>query len=74
MTLLSILDDKPYGAYLSYHFSSDLDKFAQEDLHQVVTEVRVKIEELGFKTYDETRDGIYTAGNCQLLTLLCTHS
>ncbi|XP_076813056.1 uncharacterized protein LOC143459699 [Clavelina lepadiformis] len=50
-------DDKKYGAFLSYHFSTEIDKFAQHQARDAVAAVRSEMEILGYKIYDEHKNG-----------------
>ena len=53
------VDNKLYGAYLSYHYSTNMDKFAKEQTSDAVSMVRDELVNLGFSVYDEIKDGIY---------------
>ncbi|XP_076811240.1 X-linked interleukin-1 receptor accessory protein-like 2 isoform X1 [Clavelina lepadiformis] len=50
------LDDKEYGAYISYHYTKELDTFAQDYTSQSVHVTCEKLQELGYKIYDEHKD------------------
>ncbi|XP_078495037.1 X-linked interleukin-1 receptor accessory protein-like 2 [Ciona intestinalis] len=50
-------DNKCYGAFLSYHFSTDMDKFAKQLTRDAVSVVRDGLEGLGYRVYDEVKDG-----------------
>ncbi|XP_076811330.1 uncharacterized protein LOC143457054 [Clavelina lepadiformis] len=50
------LDDKKYGAYISYHYTNELDKFALDYTSYCVRYTCGKLEGLGYKIYDEHKD------------------
>ena len=49
-------DDKEFGVYLAYHFSQDLDKFAQSDVKQLIPWISELLKTMGYKVYDKTMD------------------
>ncbi|CAK8683887.1 X-linked interleukin-1 receptor accessory protein-like 2 isoform X2 [Clavelina lepadiformis] len=51
-------DDKLYGAVLSYYYSNELDKFAKEDVGKYVQTTGHVLTELGYKIYDDHKDGL----------------
>ena len=49
---------------LVYNFSStNLDKFAREKLQSTIPEIRNLLESLGYRVYDENRDGAFFQGD-----------
>nr|CAB3260461.1 uncharacterized protein LOC100175496 [Phallusia mammillata] len=50
-------DDKKYGAFISYHFSTEMDKFAQQQTRDATAATLSNLESLGYRVYDENRDG-----------------
>ncbi|CAK8683896.1 unnamed protein product [Clavelina lepadiformis] len=50
------LDDKKYGAYISYHYTNELDKFALDYTSYCVGYTCGKLEGLGYKIYDEHKE------------------
>jgi len=46
-------DDKMYGVTLAYHFSTDLDTFAQSEIQETIPMIRSLLEEMGYKVHDE---------------------
>jgi len=56
---LCFSDNKLFGAYLSYHFSTNMDKFAKEQTRDAVSVVRDELINLGFTIHDEIKDGMY---------------
>ena len=63
MRLFHFLDDKKYGAMLAYNFSStDMDKFAGEQIQTSVPKIRKLLESMGYKVLDERKDGFLAGG------------
>ncbi|CAK8683890.1 unnamed protein product [Clavelina lepadiformis] len=50
-------DDKKYGAYIDYHYSIDIDMFAGEEIKHFVNLTRKELVGLGFRVYDDHKDG-----------------
>ena len=46
-------DDKSYGAFLSYHYSSDLDPQTQQITKEAVNLTRRVVQDLGYRIFDE---------------------
>ncbi|CAK8683889.1 unnamed protein product [Clavelina lepadiformis] len=50
-------NDKKYGAYIDYHYSIDIDMFAGEEIKHFVNLTRKELVGLGFRVYDDHKDG-----------------
>jgi len=68
--LFNFKDDKPYAAFLSYHFSTESDKFAQEQVRYASAAVRDVLDGMGFRVYDEKRDGL---NGCKYPPVTCSN-
>lgn len=62
-------DDKKYGAFISYHFSTEMDKFAQQQTRDATAATLTSLESLGYRVYDENRDGFPSESEWRISSL-----
>ena len=68
-----VADDKKFGAFITYYFSRDLDKFSQQQAQDAVATVRETLTALGYSVCDEYKDGSEPGGRLSDQHLSCPH-
>ena len=56
IVLFILADDKKYGVSLAYHFSREIDVFAQTTVKESIQKIRHTLEKMGYLVYDEKKN------------------